>query len=75
MKELHHKDISNIKTESEMTILSVKYDLEDQFKTQKVGCCSFVSQIYFAYFLFTTIYNSEISFISKFMDIRSTGDA
>ena len=55
MKELHHKDISNIKTESEMTILSVKYDLEDQFKTQKVGCCSFVSQKYFAYFLFATI--------------------
>ena len=36
--------MSNIKTESEMTILTVKYDLEEQFKNQKVGTYSFPSQ-------------------------------
>ena len=46
MKELHHTELSNIKTESEMAMLSVKYDLEEQFKTQKVGIHSSISPKY-----------------------------
>ena len=34
--------MSNIKTESDMSILSVKYDLEEQLKSQKVGSLYFV---------------------------------
>ena len=34
--------MSNIKSESDMSILSVKYDLEEQLKSQKVGSLYFV---------------------------------
>ena len=48
MKELHHTELSNIKTESEMAMLSVKYDLEEQFKNQKVGIFTiYITKIYF----------------------------
>ena len=36
-KELHLNNASDIKTEAEMSLLSVKYDLEMQLKDQKVG--------------------------------------
>ena len=49
MKELHHTELSNIKTESEMAMLSVKYDLEEQFKSQKVGIHSSISPKHICY--------------------------
>ena len=49
MKELHHTELSNIKTESEMAMLSVKYDLEEQFKNQKVGIHSSISPKHICY--------------------------
>lgn len=63
IKELHHNDMSNIKSESDISILSMKYDLEEQLKTQKVGRYALVSlkSLHFSIIYYYSIFNG-ISF-------------